>query len=102
MRSSDDVKRELFPPGDEDKVGELKEQMRAEMRAHRLAEIRRARNLTQEQVAEEMGVTTSRVSQIEHGQAERAAIRGLARYVEALGGQLELVANFGDERLVIG
>jgi hypothetical protein len=33
---------------------------------------------------------------------DRAAIRGLAGYVEALGGHLELVANLGDERLVIG
>jgi hypothetical protein len=42
------------------------------------------------------------VSQIEHGQADRAAIQGLASYVEALGGRLELVVNFGDERLIIG
>jgi hypothetical protein len=28
--------------------------------------------------------------------------QGLASYVAALGGRLELVANFGDERLVIG
>ena len=49
-----------------------------------------------------MGVSTARVSQIEHGQVGRAAIRGLAGYVEALGGELELVANFGEQRLIIG
>lgn len=32
----------------------------------------------------------------------RAEVRGLAGYVEALGGELELVANFGDKRLIIG
>jgi hypothetical protein len=47
-------------------------------------------------------VSKARVSQIEHGQADRAAIQGLAGYVAALGGRLELVANFGDERLIIG
>jgi transcriptional regulator with XRE-family HTH domain len=76
--------------------------LRAEVRAYRLAEIRKARDLTQQEVANEMGVTTARVSQIEHGQVDRAAIRGLAGYVEALGGHLELIANFGDERIVIG
>src|ERR1039457_349806 len=48
------------------------------------------------------GVGTARVSQIEHGQVARAAIRGLAGYVEALGGELELVANFGEQRPIIG
>jgi predicted XRE-type DNA-binding protein len=97
-----DVERELFPAGDEKKVSELENQLLAEVRAYQLAEIRKARRLTQRQVAEEMGVTTARVSQIEHGQVDRAAIRGLAGYVEALGGHLELIADFGDKRVVIG
>jgi transcriptional regulator with XRE-family HTH domain len=100
-RRWDDVRAELFA-GREEEVQAAKEQLRAEIRAYRLAEIRKALHLTQQQVADEMGVTTARVSQIEHGQVDRAAIRGLAGYVEALGGQLELVANFGDERIVIG
>ena len=67
----------------------------------------RARHLTQQQVAgelgiTELGITKARVSQIEHGQVDRAAIRGLADYVAALGGRPELVAVFGDERIVIG
>ncbi len=44
-----------------------KEQMLAEARGWRLAEIRRRRGLTQAQVAERMGVSKSRVSQIERG-----------------------------------
>jgi len=44
-----------------------KEQMLAEARGWRLAEIRRRRGLTQAQVAERMGVGKSRVSQIERG-----------------------------------
>src|ERR1035438_2680382 len=88
--------------GREEEVRAAEEQLRAEVRAYRLAEVRKTRHLTQQQVADEMGVTTARVSQIEHGQVDRAAIRGLAGYVEALGGHLELVADFGDERIVIG
>jgi DNA-binding XRE family transcriptional regulator len=42
-----------------------KEQMLAEARGWRLAEIRRRRGLTQAQVADRMGVGKSRISQIE-------------------------------------
>jgi DNA-binding XRE family transcriptional regulator len=97
-----DVERELFPDDDEDQVKAIENQLRAEVRAHKLAEIRKARHLTQQQIAATLGVSKARVSQIERGQVDRAAIQGLACYVAALGGHLELVADFGDERLVIG
>jgi len=97
-----DVERDLFPAGDEDQVREVEDRLRAEVRAHKLAEIRKGRHLTQRQIAATLGVSRARVSQIEHGQCDRAAIQGLAGYIAALGGELELVANFGDERLVIG
>ncbi|MGH3402597.1 MAG: XRE family transcriptional regulator [Streptosporangiaceae bacterium] len=97
-----DVERELFPPGDEDRVSVLEEDLRAQIRAYKLAEIRKTRHLTQQQVAAALGVSKARVSQIEHGQADRTAVQGLASYVAALGGRLELVADFGDERIVIG
>ncbi len=102
MHRWEDVERDLFPDGDAAEVRALEEQMRAEVRAYKLAEIRKARHLTQQQIAHQLGVSKARVSQIEHGQCERAAIQGLAGYVEALGGRLELVANCGDERLIIG
>ena len=41
-----------------------------------------------------MGVSVARVSQIGHG--EVASFEVIARYVEALGGRLDLVADFGD------
>ncbi|HEY2551341.1 MAG TPA: XRE family transcriptional regulator [Streptosporangiaceae bacterium] len=83
-------------------MSELEHELRAKIRAYKLAEIRRARHFTQQQIATALGVTKARVSQIEHGQTDRAAVQGLASYVAALGGRLELVADFGDERLVIG
>ena len=46
-----------------------------------------------------MGVTPGRVSQIERG--ELSTIEAIARYVQALGGQLELVANFADHTLTV-
>jgi DNA-binding XRE family transcriptional regulator len=77
-----------------------KEQMLAEARGWRLAEIRRRRGLTQVQVAERMGVGKSRVSQIERGRVSTREV--LDRYVEALGGRLSLMADFGDELLRVG
>ena len=77
-----------------------KEQMLAEARGWRLAEIRRHRGLTQAQVAAAMGVGKSRVSQIEQGKVATREV--LDRYVQALGGRLSLVADFGDELLRVG
>jgi len=77
-----------------------KEQMLAEARGWRLAEIRRRRGLTQAQVADRMGIGKSRVSQIERGRVSTREV--LDRYVEALGGRLSLMADFGDELLRVG
>ncbi len=72
----------------------------SQVRAHRLADMRKRRGLTQRQVAQAMDVTVGRVSQIENG--ELAGIDVLDRYVNALGGLLEIVANFGDEQIKVG
>jgi hypothetical protein len=42
-----------------------------------------------------MGVGKSRVSQIERGRVSTREVLG--RYVEALGGRLSLMVDFGDE-----
>ena len=41
-----------------------------------------------------LGVSSARISQIEHGDVTSFEV--IARYVEALGGRLDLVADFGD------
>ena len=68
-------------------------------RGWRLAELRKRYELTQEQVADRMGVSVSRVSQIENGDVSTQDV--LSRYVSALGGTLKLVADFGDEQMRI-
>ncbi len=81
-------------------VAEQTGRMLARVRAHGLAEVRRRKGLTQQQVAEKMGVSTGRISQIEHG--DLSGLDVLDRYVQALGGELALVATFGDEQLKVG
>lgn len=62
-----------------------------------LAELRRARAFTQAQLAEALDVPQSQISRIEH-QAE-LYISTLARYLEAMGGHLELIGVFGEQRV---
>lgn len=71
----------------------------ARQSGHRLAEERKRRGFTQAQLAGTMGVTPGRVSQIERG--ELSTIEAIARYVQALGGRLDLVANFADHTLTV-
>ncbi|MFP8941098.1 helix-turn-helix domain-containing protein [Streptomyces fenghuangensis] len=66
----------------------------AEARAWRLVEMRRERGFTQTEVAERMGISKGRVSQIESGQVSGSEV--IARYVQALGGSLMMVAVFDD------
>lgn len=64
-----------------------------------LAEVRAARNVTQEQLAEALEVTQPNVSRVEHqGDLYLSTLRS---YIEALGGELELRAVFEDESVLL-
>jgi DNA-binding XRE family transcriptional regulator len=94
---------EFFPdPADRAEVEAGAEQLVQANRAHRLVEMRRRLGLTQADVAERMHVRQERVSAIERAKVDASELRTLAAYVKALGGRLEIVADFGGERLVIG
>ncbi len=71
-----------------------KQELLAMVLGHRLAEVRRARGLTQQQVADRMGVTKGRISQIERGKVSGHDV--LARYATALGGRLHQAIYFDD------
>jgi DNA-binding XRE family transcriptional regulator len=78
--------------GGEEAVKAGKEELLNEVVGHRLAELRRARGLTQQQIADRMGVTKGRVSQIEQGKISGQDI--LARFATALGGRLHQAIYF--------
>jgi len=80
--------------GGEEAVEAGKQELLATVVGHRLAEVRRARGLTQQQVADRMGVTKGRVSQIEQGKISGQDV--LARYAAALGGRLHQAIYFDD------
>ncbi len=60
----------------------------------RLAAVRKSRGLTQKQVAERMGVTKGRVSQIEQGKVSGRDV--LDRFARAVGGTLHQSIHFDD------
>jgi DNA-binding XRE family transcriptional regulator len=89
-------------PEAEARVAALKEEARAEQRAFRLAEVRQQQGLTQVQLAETLHISQAAVSSIERGELSRSELSTIRKYVEALGGRIEIIASFGDERLVLG
>jgi len=98
-----DVKAEAHVSGRDNSelIAEHQERMLAELRAYRLAEVREKYGFKQTEIAEKIGVSQSRVSRMERGELERAGISTIRDYVEALGGEIEVIAKFGDERIVI-
>jgi len=60
-----------------------------------LDDLRRARGITQEELAVELGIRQPSVSRLENG--DDAKLSTLRAYVEALGGRLELAAVFDDD-----
>ena len=76
---------------------------RANVEAHKtamLSELRRKLDLTQAIVADRLGVTQENISQIECGEAD-VRLSTLSRYVEALGGHLEVLAAFPEETVAL-
>ena len=71
-----------------------------EHKAAMLGELRRKLDLTQAVVADRLDVTQENVSQLERGEAD-VRLSTLSRYVEALGGRLEIRATFPDETVAL-
>jgi DNA-binding XRE family transcriptional regulator len=94
VRWSDIRAQHVDQAGGEQAVDQGKQELLATVIGTRLAEVRRARGLTQQQVAERMGVTKGRVSQIEQGKLSGQDV--VARYATALGGRLHQAIYFDD------
>ena len=94
-RDWEELERDLHAAGvSQEEIEAGARDLLAQARGHQLAETRKQLSVGQKDIAAAMGVTIARVSQIEHG--EVTSFEVIARYVEALGGRLDLVADFGD------
>jgi transcriptional regulator with XRE-family HTH domain len=88
-------------PVNEGRVQRLKNQLLVRNSAARLAELRKSLNLTQKELAKKVGVDQSHVSRIESGNFFELEFSTLERYIEALGGKIEVRARFGENSLLL-
>lgn len=91
MITHDDYKKKLTPE-QRARVDELARKLLAEERT--LREIRKARELSQVTMAQILGMNQGDVSKLER--RTDAYLSTIRRYVEAMGGTLELIATFPD------
>jgi phage shock protein A len=90
-----------FYPGQAAEVEAGASALLARNRARTLAEQRTRLGLTQTEVAGRMGIGPDQVAAIERAEPGTTDVRTLVAYVEALGGRLELTAEFGGDRVVL-
>jgi DNA-binding XRE family transcriptional regulator len=96
MKTLDQKIKELGPARRK-KVEDRAAQLLAEEMS--LRELRRAHKLTQERIAETLGIGQDQVSRLE--QRSDLLISTLRSYVEAMGGRLTLIAEFPDHKPVV-
>lgn len=102
-RAYDDVRSltEEFFPGQAAEIEHGAAALAARNRARTLAEERTRLGLTQTEVARRMGLPQDQVAAIERADAGTTDVRTLVSYVEALGGHLQLIADFGGDRITL-
>ena len=67
-----------------------------------LRTLRDAAGFTQVAVSEKSGMDQSDISRLENrAELDDCQVTTLQRYIDALGGELELVAKFGNKRLTV-
>lgn len=88
-------------PVDRANIEVHQQRMLAEVRAFKLRELRQDAGLTQQQVAERIGVSQRQVSKIERGDLDSAKIGTIRGYLEAVGGELALEFVSGDARVQV-
>lgn len=88
-------------PGHEERAIVAEHALMEEIRLHdrTLADLRKARRLTQADLASTSGKTQPEISRIEH--QTDLYISTLRDYLRGLGGELMLVARFGDEGTMV-
>lgn len=89
-----DLKRRKFTPA---QLEEIEREVEKELLEMNLRAMRELLGKTQVEVADAAEISQSEVSKAE--KRGDHLLSTLRRYVEALGGELEVIANFGDKRI---
>jgi len=88
--------REKMDPERQERIRERTEELLAELP---LQELRQARALSQQELAEVLGLNQATVSKLER--RTDMYLSSLRRFVEAMGGELEISASFPDGKVRI-
>lgn len=94
MKTWSDIKARKMSP---ERIARIRREAQGELCALTLRQLREEAGKTQVEMAEIAEVTQSALSRIER--REDNPIEALRRYVEALGGELEVVAVIGNKRV---
>jgi transcriptional regulator with XRE-family HTH domain len=86
-----EIKAKKLPPESMERVARMVE---AELFAMELNDLRRARQITQEELADRLGTRQSNVSKLERRTDVRVST--LRDVIEAMGGELRIIAHFPD------
>src|SRR5512142_1963958 len=92
----EDIRGEL-DDGDTAALTDERARTEAWISSYHLAEERKRLGLTQREVAELMGVTPGRISQIENGDLDVNEVATLSRYARALGARLRIILDYGND-----
>lgn len=83
---------------DRENVEDLKTQMRTAVEDQKLRDVRKAMDMTQKQLAAEIGVAQNRISDIENGRMESLRIETLQCYAHALGFDVDILLSPREDR----
>jgi len=85
-----DIKAERFKP---EEIARIRKEALRELLEEDLRALREGAGVTQEEIAEKVEVDQSQISRLERQGGGDARVSLLKRYVEALGGELQIVAT---------
>ena len=78
---------------DEQEIAQGVKLIYREVLEYKLRELRQHQGLTQQQLADKLGLTQNRISKFERLDLDRSELQTIRRYLEALGGELSLVVD---------
>jgi DNA-binding transcriptional regulator YiaG len=96
MKNLERIRKEMAPKRRKKISARAKELLAEEMT---LCELRKAHKLTQERLAESLGIGQEQISRLE--QRSDLLLSTLRSYIEAMGGKLTIVAEFPDHKAVV-
>jgi len=92
MHSLNQVMKKAFTP---EKRAEIRRKAKEKVAVIRLQHLRETRHITQERIANSMGISQAALSRLER--RPNITLSALQRYIEALGGRLEVRAIFKED-----